>query len=182
MKYLIAGFIILLTYSCKDVKNTETNETKTENNEDLKKIKDDIFRVILKVIAPEKDNFEIFYTDLYPDEEFREEKKNNIALEGSNEVQDIVFNLPKGILPYNFRIDLGNNKFQEKIFIKSIELKYNSNSIFIENDLIPTFFVVNEFINYDKSSGTAILSYVNNRRDPFIIAKPILIQKIEIEL
>ena len=84
-------------------------------------------------------------------------------------------------MPYNFRIDIGSNDNQKEIIIQSISIEYNNKNIIIDKESIHIFFDINEYIDYNKIDGRVSVVEVNGRKDPFIIAKPILLKKIEIE-
>ncbi len=172
--------IILIVFtSCK---NTDKPIEENKLGHSLKeKVKDDIFKILINGVVKSDDIFEVFYTDIDAKEGFTEAKKLKIVVKGDDSIQNIAFNLPEEVLPYNFRIDIGSNDNQKGIIIQSISIEYNNKNIIIDKDSIHIFFDINEYIDYNKIDGRVRVVEVNGRKDPFIIAKPILLKKIEIE-
>lgn len=170
MRYLS---IYLIFFGC-------TTKDKTNSIE----IEQDIFKIHINAIVPEDDIFEVFYLDQNLSEKvrFTKDKKLREKIVGSKTIQKITFKLPNKIYPYQFRLDLGGNRNQQEIIIKSIELSYRNGSIIINSDLIRIFFIINQFIDLNDSNGKIKLKEISQSKDPFIIARPILLKKMEIEL
>ena len=76
---------------------------------------------------------------------------------------------------------MGENKQQEEIRIDQILLSYNNKQIIIAKDSIEFYFIANQFLKSDKMGSYKLIT-INDKRDPFIIAKALLIKKIELEL
>lgn len=170
MKYVIVCLIFL---SCK-----------VETKKEIVKIEQNNFEIHIDAIVPIDDVFEIFYLneDLSKEVKFSEKQKIRKNIIGSKIIQRITFKLPEHAQFYQFRVDLGNNKNQKEITIKSITLSNMNNSILINTDLIKIFFLLNKFIDLNDFNGKMKFKHIKQKKDPYIIAKPILIKKIELEL
>ncbi len=148
--------------------------TQTEVNENT-------FRIEIKAVTPLDDVFEVYYTDESPEENFSGKKKIRKKTNAGSDFQTIEFKLPKEKFPFKFRLDLGENKQQEEIRIDQILLSYNNKQIIIAKDSIQFYFIANQFLKSDKMGSYKLIT-INDKRDPFIIAKALLIKKIELEL
>ncbi|APZ45329.1 hypothetical protein BW723_03000 [Polaribacter reichenbachii] len=170
MRYFIICLILL---SCKP--SNKKNTPKTELNN---------FEIHIDAIVPKDDFFEVFYLEENSNVQvnFSEEKKIKKKVNASKKVQRITFILPEKARLHQFRLDFGSNQFQKEIITKSITLSYMNNSILINSDLIKIFFRLNKFIHFNGVDGKMNLKIIANKKDPFVIAKPILIKKIELEL
>lgn len=170
MKYII---IILFIFSCKPEFSKDVIEKKHNN-----------FEICVDATVEIDDFFEVFYLNkkLTKKNQFTEKKKIKKKIVGSKKNQKILLRLPDSARFYQFRIDLGNNTKHQKVSIKSIKLSYMNNNILINADLIKTFFFLNKFIDINDSNGVVKIKSNANGKDPFIISKPILIKKIELDL
>lgn len=176
---LVLVFAILLV-GCK---KKDAASVDYSSKEDVQKVeKDNIFKIQLNVKTSKKDLLEVYYVDDNPEGKFESGKKVRQKTSGMDAFQDVEFSLPAEVFPYKFRIDLGDNKAQDNIEIDHINIKYNSNSFKIGKDSIQYFFAANEYIDWDKTNSVFSFKEVNGRQDPFLVAKALLIKKLEIEL
>jgi len=102
--------------SCKNEK-TETQQT-TE-----KPAGNDFYTITLDVVAQKDDSFHVFYTE---DGSVNFEENNSVWAEfkGSPNSQKLVFNLKKGVMPNQLRLDFGLNKEQGDVKLNSVEITY----------------------------------------------------------
>lgn len=180
MKHVPLLILIVLFFSCQKEKK-DTNQLK-KDSPTSKKIKDNIFKIILEVKVINDDKFEVYYVDDYEEGSFNPDKRLAKFIKASNELQTIQFNLPSGILPYKFRIDVGDNinRHETLVEIKSIRLELNSEFMLIDNQLIDIFFNPNIFLV--KRDNGYLRRIVDDRYDPFLLSTPLLDKKIELEL
>lgn len=141
------------------------------------------FRIQIESTIPKDDSFFLYYLDeeVKGKPKFTEEKKLTEKVLGAEAFQKVSFKFPENTYPHQFRIDLGTNKDQEVIVIRSIKLHYKGQIISIENDVLDIFFIINKFIDLNAADGKLRFKKIANRKKPFIIAKPILLKKMELE-
>lgn len=180
MKKAVLIFMAILSFSCKDKVNNKETTTIEAPKEEV--IKDDVIKIILEVKIQEDDKIELFYVDDSPEGSFSGDKRLASYIKGSEDFQLIEFKLPKDVIPYNFRIDLGDNgnKHETDVEVKSIKLQLNENTIEIDNTILDSFFQPNEFLQ--KTDFGYSRHVVDGKYDPFVLSKPVLIKKMELEL
>ena len=155
---------------------------KTENKfKDFGSLKKDHFLIKLKVKVLKDDVIEVFYKNNY-ENKFTEIKKIRKGVAGNPEFQNVEFLISEKEFPFEFRIDLGENKQQSDVIINKVVIESNNDSITIEKEFLATFFIVNKYLSLDTKTGAFIIHVLNDRRDPFIISKALLVKKMEIEL
>lgn len=181
MKYYILILAICLI-SCKNDNNKETKKDEQEivDTKEAVVADENIFKIHLNLTVEKDDIFEVYYTSDSVEEKFSAKKKVRKKITGNSQVQEVVFELPVDVLPYNFRIDLGQNKELSSLMIHHIKLELNGEFIDIDQSLIKSFFAFNQFIEHE--NGHFSLKEVKGKWDPFMISKAVLIKKIEIEL
>jgi hypothetical protein len=81
----------------------------------------------LDVVAHKDDSFHVFYTE-DGTMNFSEDKSVWTEFKGSDESQKLIFDLPKGKIPTQLRIDYGLNKDQGEVKINSLEISYKGKS------------------------------------------------------
>ena len=163
-------FFLLLINCKKDYSSKNFNSSKKDN-----------FSITLKAKVPSDDVFELFYKNNL-EAGFSEAKKVSRKVIGKNEIQNIEFLVNANEFPFQFRIDLGQNKKQKDLMIREVILKYKNDSIIIEKELLSTFFIVNKYLSLDSENGIFKIIELNGKSDPFIISKALLVKKMEIEL
>lgn len=179
MNFKFFIFFLCIIISCKS-KSDNGEGIILVNHNKLEK-KDNIFKIIIKIKVANDDVFEVYFLDDKHANKFEPTKKIRKKITGKNEFQHVVFEFPKGLRPYGFRIDLGENVHQKEMRIELINMKYNYNTISIKEDLIQYLFVVNEYLEIERGSGVVKIIERNSKRDPFITANPALNKKIKIE-
>ena len=180
MKKTVLILIVIICFSCKDEsKNKESQIVETPKEV---VVKDNIFILKLDIKANEDDKFELYYVANSPEEGFSRENRTATYIKGNKEYQTVEFKLPKDVFPYKLRIDLGDNgnKYETNIEIKSIKLQLNDNTIEIDQTTMDSFFQPNVYLQ--KTDNGYSRKVVDGKYDPFLLAKPVLIKKMEIEL
>lgn len=186
-KVAIVLVFLILGVSCKFKNESETQEISIEkktaiSQQENKEAKKNVFEIEITYKVSQDDVFQVFYTSDDASEHFSTKSMIRKKVFGSDEFNTVKIQLPKNMLPYKIRIDLGEKKEQGEIGIQEIKLKYLGREIDIKKELILEFFSINEFLKYDYGKGIFKSSLVNNRYDPFIISSALLNQKIKIEL
>lgn len=137
---------VLILVSCKS-----ENEKKVEdkNNVELP----ETFDVSFNVTVLKDDTFHLLYTQ-DGTLNFSDDKKVALIIKGNDKPQDILFKLPKDVLPTNIRLDLGQNKDQGEMSINSIKVKYFKNTFEHKENIVKNYFYFNDFqLSRDDKSG-----------------------------
>lgn len=179
MKTLVLIFSIFLVLSCKNGNNTDI---KSIDSPIKTVVKDDILNITLHFKTSEDDAFELFFVDDHPDTSFSESKKLVRNIKGSDTYQVVTFSLPEQVFPYHLRLDIGDNSTQQEtpVEIKSIRFQLNANTFEIDGAIMDSFFQPNAFL--EPSYNGYLRQIRDGKYDPFLVAKPILIKKMELEL
>jgi len=146
-KFLIALVLLTSIFSCK---NEEKNNTKPEVA--IEKKNPNVFTVTLNAIVPEDDSFQVYYKN---DAESIFDEKNSIFVEfkGSNQPQDIVFNLPEDVLPNYLRLDFGTNKQQKEITVNNFKIEVFGKTFEARGKEFFNYFYTNELVKVDKETS-----------------------------
>lgn len=187
MKKIILAALVMLVISCKNDKkqNTEGEQKidKTDNrSKEVVSKEDNILTLTMSFKVLEDDKFELYYIDDSIDGVFNSEDRLAVYIKGNRDFQTIEFKLPEHSLPYMFRLDLGDNvnKYETPIEIRSVKLELNGNTIDIDDTIMDSFFQTNVYLQ--KTNGGYLRKIVDGKYDPFLLAKPVLIKKMELEL
>lgn len=146
------GFTILF-FGCKESGTKKEDSSKDiAPQPDIKRLKN-TFSVLLEVQLDKNDALEVFYLkdemDTYKAEQMIQRKTN-----GMNDFQEVVFELPKEVYPYNIRLDFGSNNQQGQMKIKKCVLAYNKGSMEIKGSELKKFFNFNGGIEMQSDSLT----------------------------
>ena len=173
--------IQILLISCNNSeKKIESNLEKSFFNKiQNKKNTKNHSEVIFSILVQERDVFQLFYIKDYF-LEFSEEQSVFKSFLGRKGYQDVIFKLPKDILPVSYRFDIGNNKDLKKIKIKSITIRYNKNEIIIPENYLINYLTPNDNITYNESDNTFNLSSIEKNGnlvyDPYFTCSPQLVK------
>ncbi|NEV94499.1 hypothetical protein G3567_10130 [Psychroflexus sp. YR1-1] len=167
----ICLFALVSLAACKDKKVPDISQ-----NENAR---DNILKVVMEVKIPEDDTFQLFYFEDASQASYKVEKRISVPVTRSDNFQKVEFELPVKLIPYKFRIDVGEKGLQTPVEIKHIKLEYNTNYIEIENPVFDRFFQTNIYL--EKSKNTLIRKEVDGRSDPFFVSTALLIKKMHIE-
>ena len=145
-KLILVLFLGIIFLSCK-------HDNKENNNKEPKaEAQVNIFKVTVFAIAKKDDDFCLLYTE----DGTINFKDGSVwqHLKGSENEQQVVFNLPKDAFPTELRVDFGINKDQEDIILKRIVLEYNGKKKEIHGDQLRLLFRPDESkCTFDPSSG-----------------------------
>lgn len=119
-------------------------------------IKDPSVHVLINVLVPKDDNFQIYWNEDGTDN-FTSENYVNIDVKGSDKPQLLDFKIPDTFMPKQLRFDIGSNKEQEEIKIISFKLKYFDKAFECPASDFWKYFGNNTSIDYNKESATAKL-------------------------
>ncbi|MDW7691374.1 hypothetical protein R9C00_18505 [Flammeovirgaceae bacterium SG7u.111] len=112
------------------------------------------------------DVFQVFYK--LKGGQIQEINSKRMKVEGSELIQQIIFELPEIDSITEFRIDLGINSSQEEIGLNSISIYTNSGSFEFTGDEIWKVFRVNPFL--ERNDNILTTKIISNRYDPYIIS------------
>jgi hypothetical protein len=147
-KFLIAIALLFTIISCK---NGEKSTTEAEATVETAKANPNVFKITLNAVITEDDSFQVYYKN---DAESIFDEKNSIFVEfkGSNQPQDIVFNLPEDELPNYLRLDFGTNKQQKEITVNSFKIDYLGKTFEAKGKDFFNYFYTNELVKVDREN------------------------------
>lgn len=182
MKTKLLLLALLVCFSCNDGKKKESDEPTETKEAKIEIVKDDILKVTMDFKVTQDDKFELYYSENDIGVNFGPNDRLAQYVKANDDYQSITFNLPKDIFPSNFRIDLGDNpiKNETPVEIMSIKIEWNGNVIDIDNSLISSFFQPNAYLQQTETGYER--KVINDKYDPFLLVKPVLIKKMELEL
>lgn len=168
--FIAISFLFLLITSCKKDGVSEDNYNQADSEKDF-------YSVEMDVVFTKNDNIQVFY--LLKGSDWNDGNSISKPIYASNQMQKMVFDLPKNITPENFRIDFGFNSTQTNITIKNITIKYKNQ--IIDGDLgnFSKYFTSNPFISWDPDYFGYKLNKINDEYDPFMIGNDLLISKLK---
>jgi hypothetical protein len=124
-KSILLLFMAVIFSSCKNDKTDKDAESKT-------------FKVTVKVIAKNDDDFCLLYTTdgtcNFNDKVVWQHVK------GNNDEQEVAFSLPSNIKPTQLRLDFGIKKEQDEIVLKKMTFEYNNKKKEIQGDELRLLF------------------------------------------
>lgn len=139
LKSLILGLFIATAFvACK-------NEPKTDEA-NAEEAVDTSFKVTLNLNMKKNDTLHLYYTEDNTIN-FKEESSLWVSAAGSEQAQDMVFKLPDGVFPTQFRLDLGVNRENEKIKLNSIKFDYLKKSFLMNETTIFNYFRIDENVS-----------------------------------
>jgi hypothetical protein len=151
LKNVLVSLLVTVTlFSCKNEGKSETKEEATTIEKPS--VNKNVFSVTLNAIVRKDDSFQIFYKENENDA-FEEKNSMYVEFKGSENAQDIIFNLPEDVLPNYLRLDLGVNKEQEQIKINKLKFNYFSKNFEIKGKDYLTYFYLNEATTKIDTSG-----------------------------
>lgn len=161
--------------SCKNEKTEVDNATTSPVVS-----KDSPFTVKINAVVLKDDVFSIYYNEDGKDN-YLPEQVVIIETKGKSTAQDIIFELPKDVLPMNLRFDLGSNKDQKSIKINSLQMDFSGKSFSTKNSAeFIKYFSPNPQIEFDVATSSAnIIIDSTVMYDPIFFATPELKNEIE---
>jgi len=159
MKKLILFFALACFFGCK----TDTKENELEKKESKKElINEFVVELIFKINVD--DEFKLSLTHIKVDEF---QKKHIHILENvvkTTSFDKVVANFGNNFST-RFNIDLGTKNIK-KIEIQSIELTYGINKLFITPNELDKYFVINGYIDFDKTTKTLTTKKIKDKHYP----------------
>ena len=180
MKFLNYLLICLMIFSCENTKHEKniaepvTKPTKIETD-------NDIFKVIISLKSVEDEKFQILYVADSPTGKYKPENRLQFTSKGQQDLQTLTFEFPEGIIPYKFRIDLGELGNETSLIIQSIKMKLNDNEILIDSSTMSRYFQKNIYVETTNWQSFERKKF-SGKYDPFLTSKEFLIKKIQLEL
>lgn len=144
---LVTFIIFIISFiSCKN----------TEKVEESVQIVDSNLHVLIDVIVPKDDSFQIYFNEDGSDN-FKGDNYVNIDIKGSPNSQKLDFKISDDFMPKQLRFDIGSNKEHGVIKINSFKLKYYKKVFFCNGPDFWKYFGNNTSIEYNKEQATAKL-------------------------
>ena len=155
MKKLIALLIVALSlFSCKNKESKEQTELKPAAKIEVDKT---LMRVTFSIVAEQNDKACLFYTE-DGTINFDDKKTVWVDIKGSKSPQDIVFTLPKNVLPDHLRVDLGRGKnpLQTYFDIKEFSVDYLDKKFEAKGIMVFNYFYPNKDLNIITPKSTLL--------------------------
>lgn len=136
MKTNFIAILLLVTtlFGCKNDSNNEKSNVENNQTEVSKN-----FKITLNVVVKKDDNFQVYYTEKSSND-FNEKESVWVEVKGSENAQDVVFNIPEDVIPTMFRLDFGVNEKQEDIKLNGVNIEYLGKSFKSEIPLLANYF------------------------------------------
>jgi hypothetical protein len=168
MKRIILILLLTSLFSCKD----EPKNDRTSVEEEKETIDKTLMRITFKVIAEKDDKASLFYTE---DGTINFDDKKTVwtDVKGSSNPQELVFILPKEVLPTHLRLDLGRgvNPQQTYYDINGFKVEYLDKKIEAEGINVFNYFYANKDMNIITPNST-VLKKINLNQDTAVILYP----------
>lgn len=171
MKKIFLSVILfsILFVSCKDDK-----ETKTEVKETLKS-----FTVTVNAIVAKDDVFQIFYNEDGADN-FAPEDAVTINVKANSKPQDLVFELPKDVMPMSLRFDIGANKELKQVSFNNFKIEYLDKKFEASKEEFFKYFYPNTQVEIDSLNAIAkMIDLKDGGYDPILGSRVELKKQIE---
>jgi hypothetical protein len=178
-KIYIYLFLIIAFLGCKEEKKTSENPVENEINE--KNESDSFFTLKINAKIEKDDNLILFYLE---EDQDNISKKNSIELPvvGKDNFQNLTFKVNRDVLPTRLILKFGNEEKSQTIVMNEVKISYHENDISISKENFFSFFNPNKFIEYDKTTYTAIATEKDGVFNPFFVSRKTLEDKIYLEL
>jgi len=180
MKKIILLFVLFMIFSaCKNDKKESKLDLEDNKQERLnKQTKNSNFTIKLNAKVQNDDKFWVLYTE-EPGELFSVEKRIIKPVKGSDLHQEIEFIFPdKNIYPARLRLNVGTNREQKIINIKSIEILHEESQIMIADTVLNKYFFPSKYIDLTENNGEIILNIKDGKYVPFLVSKKLLEEEL----
>lgn len=143
-KALIVFLFVLAFTSCK--KEMETKQESSQESvvapQDADK---ELFKVSFDLVVKKDDNMHLYYTE---DGSINFDEKHSVwfPVKGSENPQEVMFKLPKDVLPTALRVDFGygKNEAQSDVTLKAFRMKYLDKVFEVKDTMIFNYFYPNK--------------------------------------
>ena len=155
INFLVVFTAVLIMASCK---KEETSENKIEDTSSVnQEVDKDLLKVSFGLVVEKDDNMCLYYTE-DGTINFSDKQTVWIPVKGSKDEQEVVFKLPKNVLPSHIRVDFGygKNEDQSDVTLKYFRMNYYDKMIEAKDTMIFNYFYPNKD-NTIVPSKTAIL-------------------------
>ncbi len=174
-KFITILLLVTTLFSCKNESNGEKSGNDNAQPEVTKN-----FKVSLNVLVKKDDNFQIYYTEK-TSSDFNEKESVWVEVKGSENPQDVVFNIPENVLPTMFRLDFGVNDKQEDIQLNNVNIEYLGKSFKSEIPLLANYFRPLDSTQVDVKKGLIKATFKDGKRVEPAIYPHEEILKMELE-
>lgn len=136
------------------------------------------FKVGIDLVIKKDDSLQLYYKEeSMTDWVF--DKCVTKTVKGSENSQEVIFDLPEDVLPSELRFDMGTNKNQEEVQIKNFRMKYFDKSFEAKDTLFFQYFYPNEQIDYNRDKATAKpIVKAGTIYDPMFVSRQVLTTQI----
>lgn len=164
---------LLSLTSCKKEQDKKSEEVAVEE------AKSTTFDITVELKIKKDDDLIIYYKD-GTNEWIVEDKSVWNSVKGSEDFQTVVFKMPEGVLPNDFRFDIGRNEFkgQQPIEIRKITLSYLNSKFDILQDEFLLYFKPNKYIAFDEKTKQYSFSIVDDYYDPYFETTPLIYPRL----
>ena len=138
MKTRIILSILLVTVFFAGCKKDNSVDSLEVVKPEVKAV-DNSFKVTLNVTVKKDDTFSLYYSE-DGSTDFTKIPPLWMVVKGNPAQQNVVFSLPKDIIPSQLRLDFGMTKDQEPIVINSFQMNYLQKEFKINKELISWYF------------------------------------------
>ena len=156
IKIFLLSFLVITSISCrKKVKSKEVNK------------KPIYFQIQINAKVLEDDVFEVYYFENGQDGFLANQfVESNVV--GTNEFQNILFDLPIEIYPERIRLDFGKNIKQKKIELNYIKINFKDKTYEFTQEQLKNKLAPSKFINFDRENLILEPKVIDQRYDPYL--------------
>jgi hypothetical protein len=176
VKFLIAVLVLSITLvSCKKDEKPSASDTEVPK-ETLK----ENFSVDLDVIALQKDDFALYYTEDNTIN-FTGEKAVWRGVKGQPESQTVTLELSEEIVPTDIRLDFGLNKEQGDIIVEKFKMNYYGKSFEAKGSDFLKYFVANDSVKTEIDPVKGTIKFIKNPKNfytPFYYPQQSLLDEV----
>lgn len=120
----------------------------------------------LFAVVPENDKFEVYFRG--QDETYLPANREEARVQGSTQIQAIVFTLDPHVFPSYIRLDLGENRQQGEIYLEKLIFRYNQEEIVFGPEEIKTYFRPNPYLEMDFAAMKGRTRVLDTKYDPYL--------------
>ncbi|MCW1146903.1 hypothetical protein [Flavobacterium lacisediminis] len=172
MKKIFVLLLCISMFSCKNETEESKSTISTTENTPVESVDKTLVRVAFNIVAEKDDKACLFYTE---DGTINFDDKKTVwaDIKGSTQAQEVVFNLPKEVLPTHIRIDLGRGKNPEQLYydIKGFKVTYLDKEFSAQGNDVFNYFYPNKDINIITPKST-MLKKVSKDQETGVILYP----------